>query len=189
MPELIHQIENYFNIDGNQALKLESLFKPRELKAGEIFMKEGQRQKRLAFVVDGYLRIHRYTETKSVSQWISSSGEFVTDLAVLSFNSAARWNIEAITDVKLLEINSEDYDRIDKLVPNWQEIEKLFIAKCFLTLEDRIFSFISMTAEERYQMLFNYKKDIFNAVPHHYIASMIGMTPETMSRIRKKIIS
>lgn len=189
MPDLIHQIENYFNVEGNQALQLESLFKPIELKAGDVFIKEGQHQKRLAFVVDGYMRIHRFTETKSVTQWISSPGEFVTDLAALSFNSPSRWIIDAVTDVKLLEISAEDYERLDTIVSNWQEIEKLFIAKCFLTLEDRIFSFISMTAEERYQMLFNYKKDIFNAVPHHFIASMIGMTPETMIRIRKKLIS
>lgn len=189
MPDLIHQIENYFNVEGKQALQLESLFKPVELKTGDLFIKEGQHHKRLAFLVDGYIRVHRYTDNKSVTQWISSPGEFVTDLAVLSFNSPARWNIEAISDVKVLEISPEDYNIIDSLVPNWQEIEKLFIAKCFLTLEDRIFSFISMTAEERYQMLFNYKKDIFNAVPHHYIASMIGMTPETMSRVRKKLIS
>lgn len=189
MPELIHQIENYFNVEGSQALQLESLFKPVELKAGDYFIKEGQRQKRLAFILDGYLRVYRYTNEKPITQWISSADEFITDLAVLSFDSSARWNIQAVTDVKLLEITAADYEKINELIPDWQEIEKLFIAKCFLTLEDRIFSFISMTAEERYQMLFNYKKDIFNSVAHHYIASMIGMTPETMSRVRKKLIS
>lgn len=189
MPDLIHQIENYFNVGGKQALQLESLFRPVALQAGDFFMKEGQQLKKLAFVANGYLRIHRYTENKSVTQWISSPGEFITDLAVLSFDSPARWNIEAIGEVELLQMNADDYETINEIVPNWLEIEKLFITKCFLTLEDRIFSFISMSAEERYQMLFNYKKEIFNAVPHHYIASMIGMTPETMSRVRKKLIS
>lgn len=189
MPDLIHQIENYFNVDGNQALQLEQIFKPATLKSGEFYYKEGQHQKKLAFVVEGYIRIHRFTENKSVTQWISSPGEFITDLAVLTFDAPARWNIEAISDVKLLEISPADYTRIEDLVPEWPEIEKLFIAKCFLTLEDRIFSFISMTAEQRYQMLFNYKKELFNSVPHHFIASMIGMTPETMSRIRKKLLS
>lgn len=189
MPNLIHQIENYFSIEGKEALSLEELFKPIELEPNDFFIKEEQHQKRLAFVVEGYLRIFRYAEEKPITQWISSSGEFVTDLAVLSFNSPARWNIQAISNVKLLEIKASDYDRINEIIPNWQEIEKLFVAKCFLTLEDRIFSFISISAEERYRMLFEYKRDIFNAVPHHYIASMIGMTPETMSRVRKKIIS
>ncbi|CAG5080678.1 Crp/Fnr family transcriptional regulator [Parvicella tangerina] len=189
MPELINQIENYFDVSGKQALQIEELFKPVILKAGDFYLKECQVHKKLAFVMEGFLRIHRYTESKSVTQWISSPGEFVTDLAVLSFDSPARWNIEAVTDVKLLEMDAKTYAQIDALIPNWPKIEKLFIAKCFLTLEDRIFSFISMSAEERYQMLFDYKKELLNAVPHHYIASMIGMTPETLSRIRKKVVS
>lgn len=152
-------------------------------------MKQGQSNKKLAFVVEGYLRIYRYSDEKSVTQWISSPGEFITDLAVLTFDSPARWYIEAVTDVELLQIGETDYNNINRVIPNWTEIEKLFLAKCFITLEDRVFSFISMSAEERYQMLFEYKKEILNAVPHHFIASMIGMTPETMSRVRKKLIS
>jgi CRP-like cAMP-binding protein len=65
-------------------------------------------------------------------------------------------------------------------------LEKLFIAKCFAILEDRIFSHLSMTAEERYHFFFGNNKVLFNQVPLQYIASMLGMTPETFSRIRKR---
>jgi CRP-like cAMP-binding protein len=53
-------------------------------------------------------------------------------------------------------------------------------------LEDRIFSHLSMSAEDRYQFFFQHNKELFNQVPLQYIASMLGMTPETFSRIRKK---
>ncbi|WP_229239031.1 hypothetical protein [Emticicia sp. C21] len=65
----------------------------------------------------------------------------------------------------------------------------MFIAKCFTMLEDRIFSHLSMTAEERYNFFFQNNKELFNQVPLQYIASMLGMTPETFSRIRRKAIS
>ncbi|MNY49182.1 hypothetical protein D3C86_1845770 [compost metagenome] len=73
-----------------------------------------------------------------------------------------------------------------KVVNSWNTVEKLFLAKCFTTMGDRILTFISMTAEERYNELWNANKELFNQVPLQYLASMLGMTPETFSRLRKK---
>jgi CRP-like cAMP-binding protein len=56
-------------------------------------------------------------------------------------------------------------------------------------LENRVFDFISLTAEERYKKLFDTNRELFNQVPLQYLASMLGMTPETFSRIRRKMIS
>jgi len=53
-------------------------------------------------------------------------------------------------------------------------------------LEDRVFSHLSMTAEERYNLYFNQNKELFNQVPLQHIASVLGMTAETFSRIRKR---
>jgi CRP-like cAMP-binding protein len=83
-------------------------------------------------------------------------------------------------------ITVEDYKKIEKLVPTWNVLEKLFIVRCFAMLEDRIFSHLSMSAEERYTFFFENNRELFNQVPLQYIASMLGMTPETFSRIRKK---
>ncbi len=72
------------------------------------------------------------------------------------------------------------------LVPKWHELEKMFLVRCFTIMEDRIFSHLSMSAEERYQFFFQHNQELFNQVPQQYLASMLGMTPETFSRIRKK---
>ena len=66
-----------------------------------------------------------------------------------------------------------------------REIEKRFIIKCFAMTEDRVFSHLSMTAEERYDLYFEQHKELFNQVPLQYIASVLGMTAETFSRIKK----
>jgi len=55
-----------------------------------------------------------------------------------------------------------------------------------MTLEQRIFNFIALSAEERYLHYFEQQKDLFNQVPLQYIASVLGMSPETLSRIRNK---
>ncbi|OGS76943.1 MAG: Crp/Fnr family transcriptional regulator [Candidatus Fluviicola riflensis] len=132
------------------------------------------------------MRIYVQTEDKEVTQWISTKGYFVTDLAGFVFETPARWTIQALTDVELFTINRSDYVKLGQLIPKWHELEKLFITRCFIILEDRIFTHLSMTAEERYNFFFENNKELFNQVPLQYIASMLGMTPETFSRIRKK---
>ena len=186
MTELESYINSYFGISENEMQHLVSLFKPMVLNKEDYFSKDEGQCDKLSFIKLGHLRVFKYVEGKDVTQWISSKGEFVTDLSSLIFSTPARWNIQALTDCELYTISKTDYQKISEVVPQWEELEKLFLAKCFLTLEDRVFSFLSMSAEERYLHLFDYKKELLNQIPLHYLASMLGMTPETLSRVRRK---
>ena len=190
MNELEQNIKNYFGVIKPEDLRtISSLFKQTTIKKGEFYVKTGSWCNKLSFIQSGYLRIYSVTEEKEVTQWISTQGYFVTDLSSLMFGNPSRWTIQALTDCVLYTIHHDDYQQIGKLVPQWHQLEKLFIGKCFTILEDRIFSHLSMTAEERYTYFFENNRDLFNQVPLQYIASMLGMTPETFSRIRKKQLS
>jgi CRP-like cAMP-binding protein len=187
MTELEHYISSYFGIaQPDDLVAIGQFFQPTTLKKGNYFLETGKACNQLSFIQSGMLRIYVQTEDKEVTQWISTKGFFVTDLAGFVFETPARWTIQALSDVELFTINRADYINISKLVPKWHELEKLFIARCFIMLEDRIFTHLSMTAEERYNFFFEHNKELFNQVPLQYIASMLGMTPETFSRIRKK---
>jgi len=189
MTELEQYIQSYFGVDKSDIEKINSLFKSTQLKKGDYFLKTGRQVNKLSFIKNGLLRIYANKGDKEITQWISGKGYFVTDLAGLTFETPARWTIQAITDVDLYTIDKKDYLSLGKLIPQWHHLEKLFIAKCFTILEDRIFSHLSMTAEERYHQLFETNRELLNQVPLNYLASMLGMTPETFSRIRAKKIS
>lgn len=187
MTQLEHYISSYFGVvDAEDLSTIGSFFKETTLQKGDFFLKTGQPCQQLSLIQEGILRIYVQTEDKEVTQWISTQGYFVTDLESMLFDRPARWNIQALSDASLFTIHQTDYQRLGTRVPRWHELEKLFIAKCFTLLEDRIFSHLSMTAEERYHHFFQHNKELFNQVPLQYIASMLGMTPETFSRIRKK---
>ena len=187
MTELEQNIKSYFGVIQQDDLKkISSLFHLSTITKGDYFLKTGKFCDKLSFIQSGLLRIYANSDDKEVTQWISKQGYFVTDLSSLLFQTPARWTIQALTDTVLYTINREDYIKIGHLVPKWHELEKLFIAKCFTTIEDRIFTHLSMTAEERYHLFFENNRELFNQVPLQYIASMLGMTPETFSRIRKK---
>ncbi|NCP84852.1 MAG: Crp/Fnr family transcriptional regulator [Bacteroidetes bacterium] len=166
--------------------KIASFFKRTQLKKGEYFLQTGKNCDKLSFIDFGILRIYVELEEKEITQWISIKGYFVTDIQSFIFNSLARWTIQALEDTELFTIYREDYQRLSELVPKWNELEKLFLIKCFSFLENRMFSHLSMSAEDRYDFFYQTNKELFHLVPQQYIASMLGMTPETFSRIRKK---
>jgi CRP-like cAMP-binding protein len=186
MTELEKYIQTYFGVNKDDLNKISSFFKPLPLKKGDFFLKTGRHSDRLGFVQTGIIREFVFVDDKEVTKWISTKGYFVVDLSSFVFQQTARWNIQALTDCELYVIDSKDYLKIGQVIPRWTELEKLFITKCFTVLEDRILQHLSMSAEERYNQLFDFNKELFNQVPLQYLASMLGMTPETLSRLRKK---
>ena len=104
----------------------------------------------------------------------------------LTFNIPSRWNIQALSDVSLYTIQKENYNKIVEAVPRWPEIEKHFLIHCYGIMESRIFAHLSMSAEERYAAFYDQNKDLFTQVPVQFIASLLGMTPETFIRVRKR---
>ncbi|MCE7072792.1 Crp/Fnr family transcriptional regulator [Dyadobacter sp. CY327] len=186
MTELENYLQSYFEFEPSDLTTVASFFKPEFVKKGDYYLKTGKSCDKLSFLQSGLLRVYVDLEDREVTQWISSKGYFITDLSSLVFGKPSRWNIQALTDTTLYTIDKADYDRIGDFVPKWHQTEKLFIAHCFVMLEERVFSFLSMTAEQRYNVLFESSREIFNQVPLQYIASMLGMTPETISRIRRK---
>jgi CRP/FNR family transcriptional regulator, anaerobic regulatory protein len=185
MTQLELYIKSYFGIVDEKNLQaIASLFSITTCKKGDFFLKAGSYCNRLGFVEEGLFRIFAINPSKEITQWISTKGYFVTDLSSLVFQNRARWNIQALVDCEVFVIEKKDYDNIKNIVPEWLTLEKLFITRCFTLMEDRIFSLLSLSAEERYNLLFSQNPELFNKVPLNYLASMLGMTAETFSRIR-----
>ena len=187
MTDLEQYITSYFGVVEKDDLdKIVSFFKAKSVKKGDFLLTSGNRCNNLSFVHSGLLRMFATTETKEVTQWISTNGFFTGDLSSFIFGTPSHLSIQALADSEISTISKENYTQLGNLLPKWHEFEKLFIARCFITLEQRIFSHLSMSAEERYQAFFDQNPSLFNQVPLQYIASLLGMSPETFSRIRKK---
>ena len=189
MNQLQQHIQQYFNVNEEITNQLIPLFEIKTVAKGKLLFKESDRNMGLVFLSKGYFRIFRQSPDKEITQWLSSPGEIVCDINSLIFKHPSRWNVQAINECTVFHISQTNYEHIQKSIPEWSQVEKILLSKCFALLEERIYNFLSMTSEERYLFLYELNKALFSNVPQQYLASMLGMTPETFSRIRKKLIS
>jgi CRP-like cAMP-binding protein len=155
----------------------------------EFLVAKGKHCQHLCIIEKGYLRFYSDTEKKTITHWIFGQHQLITDVASFFFQEPTKWNIQALTDTTIYTLTYRNYQKLREEVPEWDHYERLFIIKLLSALENRVYSLLSMSAEERYQYLFRSDANMFNELPLQYLASMLGMTPETLSRIRAKSIS
>lgn len=166
--------------------EIASKFNSAELSSGEVFIEAGRICRKMALIKEGVLRIYNIAEGKEVTLWIGSEHSFITALSSFINEHPSRWTIEAVTDAKLLVISREDHFTLLDSYPEWLEFDNRILANAFTMLEQRMFSHLYMSAGERYRQLMNNQPSLFNRVPLRHIASMLGITPETLSRLRSK---
>lgn len=189
MTELEKYIKTSVSLSPGDLKKISSSFHYSTLTKGEYFGKRGLFCDKLAFVQKGFVRVFIETSDREVTQWISGPGYFLTDLSSFIFQSPGRWTMQALTDCELNVITKEEYESLTRELPSWNQIDRLLIVKCFTLMEERILNHLYMSTEERFEYLMENQPEMFNLVPLQYLASMLGMTPETLSRLRKKSTS
>jgi len=111
----------------------------------------------------------------------------VTDLEGLINDQPSKFDIRALTHTELYTISKKDYLNLANEIPSWPVLERTMMTRCFGFMVSRIFALLSMSAEEQYKYLMDRDPDLFNQVPLKYLASMMGMTPESLSRVRNKM--
>ena len=164
-------------------------YRKEQIAKGQYITKENQYCKKMCLVQKGYFRFYTHSDKKEITHWILGSEQLVTDVGSFFLNQPSKWNIQALVDTEVFTLSQETYNTLETAIPRWNHYEKLFLVKLMSALENRVYTLLSMNAERRYQYLMEADANILQELPQHYIASMLGMSPETMSRIRAKAIS
>ena len=188
MKNLQNCIAEHIQIHPDDMAQIISSFHSRKLKKGELLLKSGLICREMAFIVSGYLRTYDLVNGKEITIWIGSAGSFITSLTSFIYEKINYWNIQAVTDCELMIITRKDHFELLKKNIKWLEFDNFLLTQAFTILEKNMFAQLHTTAKERYEALFEENPEIFNHVPLQYIASMLGITPETMSRLRKNIL-
>jgi len=114
--------------------------------------------------------------------WVSDFKSFINQQPAMLY-------IDAIEDTELLLLSRADYEQLMEEVPVMERYFRMLYQNSLVTKDERLISSNSYTAEEKFQRMLQASPEIMQRVPQHLVASYLGLAPETLSRIRKKIAS
>jgi CRP-like cAMP-binding protein len=165
-----------------------TLFIPKKLRKRQYLLQEGDVCKYTAFVERGLLRTYIIDEkgNEPILQF-SAEGWWIADLYSFLTNEPSRFNIEALEECELLLITKPSWDILLQKIPALERYFRILIQNNLIATQRRLISSFSETAEEKYTKLIDNFPTCIQRVPLHMIASYLGITPETLSRIRSQL--
>ncbi|WMX14937.1 MULTISPECIES: Crp/Fnr family transcriptional regulator [unclassified Aureispira] len=151
---------------------------------GTVVVREGQFSGKAFLIIEGCARAYYLKDGKDVSDWFAFENEFMCSIVSFFSKEPSPHYIEFVEDSIVMEISR---DAIDNLCNKYHDFERLIskvVTQTMLGLRERLSSILFNKAQERYEQLIGIRPDITNRVPLMHIASYLGITLETLSRIR-----
>lgn len=184
MEHFFRFIQHYIAL--NEALKshLSSISQINTYSEKDWLLKPGRIARKVYFLLEGSIRTYYETSTKEITTWfyldqylVSAWGSFITQKPSIEY-------IEAMSECILIEIGYDDWQALYRKFPEFDRFGRLIAEEQLVVFEEISKGFMFMTAKQKYNLLLEYFPGITQKVNLGHIASFLGITQETLSRIR-----
>ena len=185
MEDLINKIKSSITLSSKAEEYVVSIAKEKSVSKGDVLIRQGQAVKNTYFVKDGCLRAFcidkngkEHTLQFAIKNW------WISDFMAIYNNELSTLTIESITDSNIIEFNAKKLDGIYSIFPEFEVFQRKNLERHVVSLHKRILNQLQLTASERYELFLNQYPDIEQYAPNYHIASYLGITQQSLSRIR-----
>jgi len=185
LEELINKIKGSIELSTDAEVYLRSIAKEKELVKGETLIREGYGVSSIYFVTDGCLRSYcidkkgkEHTLQFGIRNW------WISDYIAIHSNELASLTVECLTESSVIEFNAEKLNGILTLFPEYEPFQRNLLERHLVSLQKRILNQLQLTALERYDLFLAQYPDIEHYTRNYHIASYLGITQESLSRVR-----
>lgn len=185
--ELKTFISKYSSLSADALEEIAGKFKSRVIKKNEFLLREGETCRDLVFVQKGCLRLFYLKEDIEISVWFAFEQSSAIEIYSFISEYPSNYFLQAIEDSQVLYLSKTELNKLYQHQPKMQEMMRKFWEDVILNLINRFTSLQKDSAEKRYKDLLN-KPGYLQTIPQKYLASFIGVTPTSLSRIRKNIL-
>lgn len=188
MDELFAYLLQFGSLNQQQLELIASKATPLTLRKDEYFLEAGQVGRRVGFVLAGVLRICYYNNKgQDITRNFAAERDLLADPRGLEYGLASAEYVQAITDCRLLVFAKRDWDELAHTIVGWTDMVHKMTSRHLMEKLARISPLVAQDATTRYlEFIRNYPR-LANRVPLAYLASFLGITPSSLSRIRKNI--
>ncbi len=186
----LEEIHKRVTIPKGEFEKFLALWEFKKFDKNEFILQAGEIPKFSIFVLKGCLRQYSVNEKGEESiVYFAEERHFIGDLPAIRGKTISNYNFQAIEECELLTISADNWEQAFIKFSWWTEAHLTGYQKWAALLQQQMVERHTLSGEVRYLNLLKAKPKLFQRVPQHYIASYLGISPETLSRIRKKITS
>ncbi|MDI6401765.1 Crp/Fnr family transcriptional regulator [Balneolaceae bacterium ANBcel3] len=187
--QLTEKISEIISLEKEDHELLETMFRPLKAKKKEILVEMGKTNRQAFFVNSGYLRYFTVLESgEEVIIHLYAPNTFAASLESFFSGMPAEGYIETITECDLWVISNSDLEKLYSTSQKWQYFGRKLMESFLIEKEQRIIDQLSLSGREKYMKLLQSHPEIIQHVQVQYLASFLGLKPESLSRIRKQII-
>lgn len=180
-------IKNRIEVSDENLKLILSYFKPVTHNKNDLLLLAGQTSQNTYFVGKGCLRMYYINEEgKDVTRYIAFENQIATALVSFITKMPSMEYIQVIEKSELLYMSHDDFNYLLKTVPEWMHFYCGYLEKAYVNNTNRLMSFTTMDALERYQWLLKINPTIVKRLPNKIVASYINISQETLSRLKSK---
>lgn len=159
-----------------------------EIGKKQFIVEEGGKEKYIYFIEEGIFRYWTYNlKMREITFWFSFPKEFANSHFLLRNDRLSAFNIQAISDSVVWRMKSDDLLKLYANSFNVSKIARVVLKNALVRKVQREISLLTLTPEERYKELMEFNKAMILLIPLKYLSSYLGVTPQALSRIRKRI--
>lgn len=182
------QISEHIDLKEKDIDLLNAFFQSKKILKGSYLLREGEICRNAFFVLEGLFRTFIIDEhgNEHILQF-SMRGWWAGDLASFITNEPSKFNVEALEDSEILWISKSSWEILLEKIPQYVDYHRKLLEKGLFVTQNRLIESFSVDAKIKYQNLIKTFPDIFTRVPQYMIASYLGMSRETLSRVRSQL--
>lgn len=165
-----------------------SYFKPRTVKKKEILLHEGDQSNKMYFILKGCLRIYFIKDVGTeVTRRIIFENDASSSMVSFITENPSKEFIEAVMDTELLYMDRKDFYRLVETLPAWEKFYRHQLEYAYVINTNRLMSFITNDATERYLLLLKENPEIIKRLPNRLVANYLNITQEGLSRLKSRL--
>jgi len=162
-------------------------FKLKKITKGDFFVQEGRTSKYLAFITKGLFQYFYLKDGKEITTYVTGANSFLLSLSSFYRQTPSKENIRALTDAELWAIHYDDLTKLKKESDAFKTFYISAMENLVIGMDETRTNLIILSAEERYALLMKNEPALLQQIPLQYLASILGVTPRHLSRIRNNI--
>ena len=187
MEDLINKIKTRLHLSSEAEEFIYSISKEKTLSKGEVLIEQDQIVNKTFFVISGCLRSYcidkngkEHTLLFAIKDW------WISDYIAIHNNEQATLTVECLSESKVIEFNAKELNGIHARFPEFESYQRHNLERHVVSLHKRILNQLQLSAVERYNLFLNQYPDIEQHTRNFHIASYLGITQQSLSRIRKE---